>query len=90
MSTRVAFARRMLTSEATVLLRDGQMIAAAMGRERITEHSVRQAVRSAVIGGLELVAAVVLETNGTLSVIAMAQAGSRSALAGTDPSDSPR
>ena len=91
MSTRVAFARRMLTSEATVLLRDGQMIAAAMGKERITEHSVREAVRSAGIGGLELVAAVVLETNGTLSVIAMAQAGTRSALAGTeDSSDSPR
>jgi uncharacterized membrane protein YcaP (DUF421 family) len=47
----------------------------------VTAGEVRQAVRSQGVGGLEQVEAVVLETDGTVSVIPRAQAGSGDALA---------
>lgn len=59
-------ARDFITSKPTVLLLDGRVIPAALGSERISQRSLHQAVRNAGIGGLELVAAVVLETNGQL------------------------
>lgn len=51
-----------------------------MRSQRITESEVRQAVRSTGVGGLDLVAAVVLESDGTLSVITRAQMGQGTAL----------
>ena len=51
------------------------MLPGALRRERLTEDSLLQAVRSSGLGGLELVAAVVLETNGTLAVIPRSSAG---------------
>jgi len=80
-STRSGTVRRAVTSGPTLLLRDGEPLAEAMAEQRISTASLHAAVRSSGIGGLELVAAVVLETNGTLSVISRDQAGSRSALA---------
>ncbi len=74
--------RRAVTSAPTVLLRDRQPDLEALARQRITEESLRQAVRSSGIGGLELVASVVLECNGTISVISTSQLGSGSALSG--------
>lgn len=79
-STRVNWIRTAITSQPTVLLRDGQMIADAMLRERIDEDSLCAAVRSSGSGDLESVAAVVLETDGTLSVIPSAGLGHGSAL----------
>jgi uncharacterized membrane protein YcaP (DUF421 family) len=67
-----------------VLLVDGQVLPAALAHERISPQSLHQAVRSAGFGGLELVAAVVLETNGTLSVVPASKRGSGSALAELD------
>ena len=74
------WARRMLTSEPTVLLRDGQPIQEALLRERISHESLLAAVRGAGVGGLEMVSTVVLETNGKLSVISIQQYGSGSAV----------
>ncbi len=79
-SVRVPWFRRAVTSGATVLLRDGQPLHDALARERISVHSLRQAVRSSGLGGLELVASVILEPNGTLSVIPTSAIGSGSAL----------
>lgn len=79
-STRLDWVRKALTSQPTVLLRDGQMNTAAMLRERIDEDSLCAAVRSSGTGGLESIAAVILETDGTLSVIPQASVGSGSAL----------
>jgi len=81
-SVHVPWVRSAVTSAPTVLLRDGQPDLAALARQRITEESLRQAVRSAGIGGLERVSAVVLECNGTISVISTSQLGSGSALTG--------
>jgi uncharacterized membrane protein YcaP (DUF421 family) len=66
-SVHVPWMRSALTSAPTVLLRDGQPDLAALARQRITEESLLQAVRSAGIGGLELVSAVVLECNDTIT-----------------------
>jgi len=81
-SVHVPWVRSAVTSAPTVLLRDGQPDLAALARQRITEESLGAAVRSAGIGGLELVSAVVLECNGTISVISTGQHGSGSAMTG--------
>ncbi len=79
-STRVDWVRTALTSQPTVLLRDGQMNTVAMLRERIDEDSLCAAVRSSGNGDLRSLAAVILETDGTLSVIAHTSLGGGSAM----------
>ncbi len=81
-SVRVPWARLAVTSTPTVLLRDGVPDREALTRQRVSEASLHQVVRSTGIGGLELVAAVVLEPNGTISVIPTSQYGSGSATPG--------
>ncbi len=80
--------RSAVTSQPTTLVRDGLLDQEALKRERISESSVLQSVRSAGIGGLELVAAVVLEPNGTVSVIPRSELGTGSALAGAGQAQS--
>jgi uncharacterized membrane protein YcaP (DUF421 family) len=72
--------RRLVRSEAVVLVRDGELLSDRMAAERITTEEIHQAIRNSSLGGLELVAAVVLETDGTLSVVPEQQRGSGSAL----------
>lgn len=79
-SVRVSWIRRALTSEPTLLVRDGQMLSQALTDERISEQGIYEAIRSAGFGGLDTIAAVVLETNGKLSVIGASQLGDGSAL----------
>lgn len=80
-TTRVPGARSVVTARPTLLLRDGELQRQRMAEQRVTEDEVRQAVRSTGNGDLSTVAAVVLESDGTLSVIPAAQAGDLSALA---------
>ncbi len=79
-TSRVGAARRAVTAEPTVLVRDGRLLDEALRRQRVTPEEVRQALRSSGVGGFDLVAAVVLETDGTLSVVTRSQAGDGSAL----------
>lgn len=74
--------RRVFTSESALLLVDGEMRSEALQRNRLSESEVCQAVRMHGIGDLSMVSAVVLETNGTLSVIPSGQQGNGSALVG--------
>ncbi|RFU20406.1 DUF421 domain-containing protein [Geodermatophilus marinus] len=76
--------RGVTTSRPTLLLRDGAELPGALRQQRVTIDEVRQAVRATGTGDLSAVAAVVLETDGTLSVVPQAQAGDRSALEGVD------
>ncbi len=69
-STRMPWLRRVVTGEPRLLLRDGTMLDEALRDARVTREEVRAAVRSAGIGALGEVAAVVLETDGSFSVIA--------------------
>ncbi|NCT90736.1 DUF421 domain-containing protein [Cellulomonas sp. APG4] len=73
--------RALVTASPTVLLEDGVMQQDEMRRRRVTPSEVRQAVRATGVGGLDQVAAVVLETDGTMSVITREQRGDGSALA---------
>jgi uncharacterized membrane protein YcaP (DUF421 family) len=80
LTSRSKVARRTITARPTLLVRNGELLDQAMRSERISRDSLLQVVRSQGVGGLELVAAVVLETNGRFSVITREQQGSGSAL----------
>jgi uncharacterized membrane protein YcaP (DUF421 family) len=79
-AARVGLFRRAVKAEPTVILTDGRLLDAEVRRQRLSPDEVLQAIRSSGIGGIELVAAVVVETDGTLSVIARGQYGSGNAL----------
>lgn len=72
--------RAFVTAGPTLLLRDGVMLEDDMRRQRVTPSEVRQAIRSSGTGGLDQVAAVTLESDGTLSVIPRSKFGDGSAL----------
>jgi uncharacterized membrane protein YcaP (DUF421 family) len=79
-STRWPQARGVITTQPVVLLVDGRIRQDALRRNRLTEAELRQAVRMQGTGDLSQVAAVVLETNGKLSVITSSKYGNGSAL----------
>src|SRR5690606_27730083 len=68
-STRARWVRRVVTGEPTLLFYEGKFLSANMRRTRMTPEEVKASVRAAGLGALGEVAAVVLETDGTLSVI---------------------
>lgn len=72
--------RQVLTSDSVLLLADGQIRHEALKRNRLTESELRQAVRSEGNGDLSRIKAVVLETNGKISVISDSQYGNGSAV----------
>ena len=59
----------LVKSEPALLLHQGRFLPLAMRHERVTESEVQAAIRSEGIARVEEVAAVVLETDGTFSVI---------------------
>lgn len=68
-SVRVAQVRRLIKSEPALLFYKGQFIDHALKYERVTHDEVRAAVRSQGAGEMAAVDAVVLETDGSFSVI---------------------
>lgn len=72
--------RPVVTADPSVLLVDGEPNEDELRRRRVGLEELRQAVRSHGVGDLSLVAAVVLETDGTMSVVRASSAGDRSAL----------
>lgn len=61
--------KRLVRSEPALLVRDGQIFERALMRERVTRSDVESAIRNHGIGNLAEVGAVVLETDGSFSVI---------------------
>lgn len=59
---------KLVRSEPTLLVRDGQYLDQAMGRARITRDEVMSAIRAAGTDEIARVAYLVLESDGTLSV----------------------
>lgn len=81
-SVRISWVRSVVTGEPALLHYGGEMIPSALKRARVTEEEARAAVRGAGIEDLERVEAVVLETDGSFSVVARGAGPSRSALDG--------
>lgn len=69
LSLRSRRVRDLARSEPTLLAYDGRPFDTVLERERITREELNAAVRDAGLGALDEVAAVVLETDGTISVI---------------------
>ena len=83
LSTRSKAVTRLVKSEPVLILRDGRMLHRAMRGARVIESDVLQAVREQGLASVDEVAAVVLETDGSFSVIPNVDGG-RSALANVD------
>jgi uncharacterized membrane protein YcaP (DUF421 family) len=82
-SVRTRWVRRVATGQPALLLEHGCLIPAAMRRVRVTEDEIHAALRGAGVASLDEAAAVVLETDGSFSVLRNA-AGERSTLKGVE------
>jgi uncharacterized membrane protein YcaP (DUF421 family) len=70
----------LVTASPTMLAYSGSVIDDALRRERVTEDEVLAAVRKHGYGDLSETAAVIMETDGSLAVIAPGRAGDESAV----------
>lgn len=68
-SVRVRWIRKLVTGEPQILLEDGKFLFESLRRSRVTESEVRAAVRAAGLADITVIDAVVLETDGSFSVI---------------------
>lgn len=68
-SVRARWVRRLVTGEPLMLLHRGDFLAGALRQARVTPDEVRAAVRAAGLPALGEAEAVVLETDGSFSVI---------------------
>ena len=83
-SVRWRWVRRLVTGEPSLLLYRGRYLETALRRTRVTEDEVRAAVRSQGQPAIETIEAVVLETDGSFSVIPRSEGPQASSLAGID------
>ena len=72
--------RKALTAQPTLLVRDGVILGDQLARHRLTHADIRQTLRSSGIGDLGEAAAVILESDGSRSVITGSQLGNGSVL----------
>ncbi len=79
-SVRAQWVRKLVTGEPHMLLYQGEFLPKAMKRARVTKDEVRAAVRSAGLSSLEQTEAIVLETDGSLSVVRRGSGIGRSSL----------
>lgn len=73
--------QNLVKAEPALLLYQGEFQHSVLRRERVTQREVLASIRSSGIAAVEKVEAVVLETDGTFSVIPMSDRNSASALA---------
>ncbi|MDP8987471.1 MAG: DUF421 domain-containing protein [Actinomycetota bacterium] len=79
-SRRLPAVRRLVKSEPQVVMRNGTLLHDVLRKERLNVDEVHQALRQSGIADMADVAAVVLETDGSFSILATAVPGA-SALA---------
>ncbi|WP_245778098.1 DUF421 domain-containing protein [Lentzea xinjiangensis] len=79
-SVRVPLVRRAVKATPTLLVWRGRLRAEVLRDQRVSHAEVLQAVRAQGQGGLDQVVAVVLETDGSFSVIPVSSAGNLDAL----------
>lgn len=68
-SVRVGWIRKLVTGEPALLFYQGRMLSGAMRAARVTEDEIRSAIRSSGVSALDDVHAVILETDGSFSVV---------------------
>lgn len=68
-ATRSSLVQTLIKAKPTLLFQDGEFRQRALKHERVSEGEVLAAIRSKGIGTTQQVAAVVLETDGSFSVI---------------------
>lgn len=83
-SVRARWVRHLVTGEPSLLLYRGECLPDALRRTRVTEDEVRAAVRSAGLAGLDAAEAVVLETDGSFSVVERGGPSSSPSLTGIE------
>ena len=81
-SVRMRWVRRLVTGEPRMLLYRGEFLSSALRQARVTEDEVQAAVRGAGLAGLGEVEAVVLETDGSFSVVRRGTGDGRPSLRG--------
>jgi uncharacterized membrane protein YcaP (DUF421 family) len=81
-SVRWPFIERLVKAEPTLLYFQGRYLEDALRRQRVTHAEVQQAVRSHGVQRLEDVAAVVMETDGSMTVMKRSEGKALTALAG--------
>ena len=86
-SVRVRWVRQLVTGEPQMLLHRGAPLPSALRRARVTEDEVRAAVRAAGLASLSDVEAVVLETDGSFSVVRPSEGNHSSLIDVRDPTD---
>jgi uncharacterized membrane protein YcaP (DUF421 family) len=69
-SVRLKAFERLVKSEPSTLVRDGQFCQDVMRSQRVSQDEIRAAVRKHGVPDVQLASVVVLESDGTLSVIA--------------------
>lgn len=86
-SVRTRWVRKLVTGEPTMLLFRGRLLEEALGRTRVTKNEVLAAVRSAGVASLNDIEAVVLETDGSFSVVQRSENLELSSLSGIENTD---
>ena len=79
LSVRAGWFRRLIRAEPRLVFENGSFLDQALRRERLTRGEVETAIRKSGHGSIADIAAVVLETDGELSVIAKSATGDLSA-----------
>lgn len=73
LSARFKAVSRLVKAEPTLLFHHGEFLRAAMKRERVAEDEVRAAIRGSGNAALENIEAVILETDGSFSVVSQSE-----------------
>lgn len=68
-SVRLQWVQKIVTGEPIMLFYQGDFLPQSLRKARVTENEIRAAVRSAGVARLEKIGAVILETDGSFSVI---------------------
>lgn len=79
-SVRTPWARRLVTGEPLMLLYRGEFMTTSLQQARVTQDEVQAAIRGSGIADVTAVEAVVLETDGSMSVIKSHTASRHSSL----------
>lgn len=82
LSVRSSWISSMIKTQPTLLVFEGRFLRDAMKKVRVTEDEIRSVVRQHGLGSVEQAAAVVLESDGSMSVIGAQSRGSLDALQG--------